>query len=251
MMKRVVVLTVVCVLFALSAAADNFTNGGFEDGNLNGWTQGGGYWDGHWPLYPSEYLPGGAYNSNSGNNYVVTAGTDPISGLNMVYSGNYAVKVNDAYNDYSVSVISQTVSNYTDSHIFFAWQAVLEGSHGETDSDNFTLQLIDVTKGLTLYDVSYSSASAAGSALFQNSATAYGWYYTPWQIADLDVSQYSGDTFTLSLLASDCPYGGHAGYVYLDGFGGAPPVQSTPEPASMLLAGSGLGLLAMRFRKRK
>ena len=44
--------------------ADSFTNGGFESGSLSGWTQGGGYWTGGWPLKPTSYLPGGVnYNS--------------------------------------------------------------------------------------------------------------------------------------------------------------------------------------------
>ena len=62
-----------------------------------------------------------------------------------------------------------------------------------------------------------------------------------------------GDSFTLSLLASDCPYGGHAGYVYLDGFGGAPPINNNPvpEPGSLLLLGSGLALVAKRFCHRQ
>jgi len=253
MLKKALILMVVVVGFLMlstCAMASSFVNGGFENGNLNGWTQGGGYWyDAHWPVLPSQYLPGGAYYSAT-NNYVVSPGVDPISGQNMVYNGNSAAKVNDWYNNYSVSALSQTVSNYTDPHIYFAWQAVLQGSHGLYDSDNFTLQLTDDTKGTSLYNVSYSSASATGTPLFKPSSTYGGWYYTNWQVEDLDVAAFMGDTLTLSLLASDCPYGGHAGYVYLDGFGGAPPVNTTtPEPGSLWLLGSGLALLARRFRR--
>ena len=60
-----------------------------------------------------------------------------------------------------------------------------------------------------------------------------------------------GDSLTLSLLASDCPYGGHAGYVYLDGFGAvAPPPGPVPEPEIMaMLAFGALGLATIRRRR--
>lgn len=59
-----------------------------------------------------------------------------------------------------------------------------------------------------------------------------------------------GDDFTLTLLGSDCPYGGHAGYVYLGGFGAAPPPQTAPEPGTLALDRSGAIFAANRLRRR-
>lgn len=234
----------------LPSSAASFVNGGFEDGSFNGWTQGGGYWNGEWPINPSDYLPGGSkYNISYMVNTVVTPGPDPVVGnlLNRVYSGNYSARVNDSYNNNSISVLSQTVQNYTDPYIYFAWAAVLESSHGLTDSDNFILKLTDDTLGQTLYQVAFNSADAQYSDLFHQ----YGyWFYTDWQVQQLDVSKFLGDTFTLTLLGSDCPYGGHAGYVYLDGFGSAPPPR-VPEPASLILLGSsGAAFVLRRFLRK-
>ncbi|MEN6373467.1 MAG: VPLPA-CTERM sorting domain-containing protein [Smithella sp.] len=237
-----IVLTM--VLIASVASAGTFVNGGFEDGNWNGWTTGGGYWYGG-SVSPTDYLPGGSrYNASvfSAKSEVVTQGIDPRSGLNTVYNGTYAARINNYDPSYHVSAISQTVTNYTDSHIYFAWAAVLQQSHSIGDSDYFALKLTDDTKGDTLYYVSYDSASTP--AYFHKSGS---WYYSDWQVQDLDVSNRIGDTFTLTLLGSDCPYGAHGGYVYLDGFGGTIPQPTVPLPASVVFLAPGLlGLFGLR-----
>jgi hypothetical protein len=171
-----------------------------------------------------------------------------LSQCHLVYSGNYSARVNNWDNDYHVSAIAQTVASYNDPNIYFAWAAVIEESHGTTDSDYFGLQLTDDTAGTTLYSVAYSSANTP--AYFHQ----YGWwYYSDWQVVQLDVSAIQGHQITLKLIGSDCPYSGHGGYVYLDGFGAAPPPPGPiPEPSTFLLIGVGLvgaGLLRKRFKK--
>lgn len=250
-MKRNWVL--VCILACLAASpafAGTFVNGNFQTGDFTGWTLGGGYWYGGWPMDPSSYLPGGTnFNITGSRSAVVTDYLDPYTDnqLHSVLAPNqYSARINDRINDYTVSVISQAVNNYTDPYIYFAWAAVLEGSHGLTDSDNFTLLLRDLTTGKDLYNVSYSSASAAGTKLFTQSSS--GWFYTPWQLEKLDVSSLQGHDFTLTLLGSDCPYGGHAGYVYLDGFGStAPPI---PEPGTLAMVGTGITFIAGWIRRK-
>jgi hypothetical protein len=156
---KVILCILASVMIVVPVQAGSFVNGG-EDGTFNGWTQGAGYWNGYWPINPSDFLPNGAcYNSGYNASAIVTSGPDPTVGnlLNRVYNGSYAARINDWNNNNSVSVISQTVSNYTDPFIYFAWAAVLEESHYSNDSDNFTLQLVDNTTNSSPINLTYNS----------------------------------------------------------------------------------------------
>lgn len=245
--------TALCFALALatsgSALAAGFTNGGFESGDLSGWTGGGGTWSGS----PGAPVPPSTFNGGPANNTIMAGGFDPITGASRVYAGANSVRVNDAYNNYSVSTLRQSVLGYTDSSIFFAWNAVLQASHGLTDSDYFSLTLTDDSVGDTLVSRGYSSAGSIGGGASGVTWSAFGsWFSSGWVVESIDLTALGrvGHNFTLTLLASDCPYGGHAGYAYLDGFGAAPPTPGVPEPASLALFGLGAASLAL-LRRRK
>lgn len=241
-----------------TAQAAGFVNGDFESGTLGGWTIGGGEWDtGTYspPSYPiaSDYAPSGSkYNPS----YIVTSVTNvgfdanTDNKLRTVYAGAHSAQVNDSNPGFGVSSISQTIKNYSDTHIAFAYAAVLQDSHGAFDSDAFNITLKDVTTNTILFTYNLNSFTAPG--VFTESST--GWFYSDWLTQNIAVTQ--GHDFELTLLANDCAQGAHAGYAYLDGFGGVvpPPVTgAVPEPASWAMMISGFGLVggAMRARRRK
>lgn len=239
-MKKVLVALAAASLFATSAWAASFVNGGFETGDFSGWTKGGG-------AYYGSYYPSG----DPGKSAIVSTGTDPYTGnnLNMVYSGNYSARVNNYDWGYHYSTISQTVTNWTDPNIYFAYAAVLEDP-GHAYPGHMRVTLKDETTNTNLYDV-YFDYYTAGSVLGNAEWHHYGyWGYTDWQVVQLDTSAVMGDDLTLTLLASDCAYGGHGGYAYLDGFGAVPP--TVPEPSTVALLGLGLaGIAVARKRMRK
>lgn len=228
MKKRVLAASVVVALNSMTILhAADFTNGGFDAGDISGWTSSGGSWRSGpaAPLDPDAYTGGVAvYNvvtSTWSDSYITGYNAANQTNITAVYSGANALRLNDDNNNYGVSVIRQSVANYDGTAIYLAWLAVLEGSHGPTDSDHFVIKVHDDTANTDVATISYSSATTASFFTLVN-----GVYVSGWRADGVSVTQ--GNDYTVSVLAADCDAGGHWGYVYLDAFGPTAPAGLTP-----------------------
>lgn len=251
-MKKTAIAMAVASALTSPVFADSFVNGGFETGDTTGWDV-------------SNYVSRTSVNNtaltpawvftNQGtamHSAVINSSyVDPRLGAllgSTVHSGTYAMRVEDTTTGGYASAIKQTVNNYTDANIYFAWKGVLLGAHGVDDAATMKLVLRDETTGTDLITRTYNAA--ANPSGWQQSGNIY--YTAAWQIEQLDIGALglTGHNFTLSVLASDCQPTAHYGYVYLDGFGARPP--TVPEPGSLALLGLGMvGLLATSRRRRK
>lgn len=243
------------LLYAGTAQAQSFINGGFENGTASGWTTGGGDRSStpNGSLNPANFTSPTNRSAVVGTNYI-----DPNVGAALggaVYSGNYSYRVEDTTIGGYASVISQRVNNYTDANIFFAWKAVLEGAHGVTDAATMVITLKDLTTNTTLINRVYNAASGGSGVDPRFTLSSNGYYYTSqWQIEQLAIgANLQGHDFLLSVLAADCELTGHTGYVYLDGFGAVTPPAggAVPEPATWAMMIMGFGLMGGAMRRQR
>ena len=200
---------------AVPAFAQAVVNSGFETGDTTGWTTEGGYWSSGWPVPASQYQGIPAHLIS-----VMSAGTfDAVTGAPTVFAGNYSLRLNDQFGGNDISAISQTVTGYGGNKLYYAWNAVLEPSHGATDSPSFLIKVTDLTTNTVVTNIAYSAFTAQNASIFR---TAGNFVTTDWKVENIDV--ISGHDYKMVFVAVDCLYGGHGGYVYVDGFGNAIPV---------------------------
>lgn len=196
-------------------AAQTVVNPGFETGDAIGWTLSGGTWmdTSVWPPVDSTWA--GAPNSVT----ITNAGDfDPFTSAPTVFAGNHAIRLNDANPNYGVTALAQTVNGYAGNKLYYAWNAVLEPSHGPTDSPSFIIKVVDKTTGKVINNIAYSAYTAQNTTIFR---TAGRYVTSDWKVEDIDM--IAGHDYDLLFVALDCPYGAHSGYVYVDGFGGIVP----------------------------
>jgi choice-of-anchor A domain-containing protein/uncharacterized repeat protein (TIGR01451 family)/uncharacterized repeat protein (TIGR02543 family) len=234
------------------------TNGGFEDGTLNGWTVGlhtnGNGLANVPPLgLPDLLLSGGTWNLTSAvgglQGTQIPAGLSPSSSLRYPKSGQWSAVINSLGDSYNSNSLKQsfTITNADVDpadgkvHLRFALALVFEDpGHPASQQPYFFAMVHNVSKGKQLSSMfAYSNQDGV---IWKVDET--GVLYTDWRSfdiipksTDLDI----GDQVELTVVASGCGQGAHFGHVYVDDFGAFLPGMSiTASAPAQINAGSEL-----------
>jgi hypothetical protein len=258
---------------ASSPAWAIFTNGGFEAGTFASWTQTSGVNNGlsGSPPFNSASLtitPGGTFRG-----FIRGVGfTDPRAPtLVLPRVGAFTAQVNhetQAGGFMSQIVQTDAITNADRDagdnllHVRFSYSAVLlDSGHPDSQRPFFFVRLRNVTKSTLLFE-DFTYENQPGKIFILGTG---GYKYTQFANVDIVVPNADlGDTLEITALASDCQPTGHAGYVYLDGFGSAVvvpgppgvvnpnlPIPTLSEWALILLALSVAGVAAFNHRSQR
>lgn len=187
-----------------------FQNMGLETGTFAGWVSERHRWGG------SSAAPD--FTPSDKSEIIATPGFDPIATtLQVPLFGSKAARINNEDNSEHISTLTQSavVPSGKNPVLRFYWSAVLEDpQHSPEDQPYIEIVVQNKTKGIDLYRKRFFSndPSYSGWLSFQGG----DWKSIPWQLVELSVAQYAGDTIELKIEAADCALGGHGGYGYLD-----------------------------------
>jgi hypothetical protein len=192
------------ILEAPKGTHDDCFNGGFEEGDFNGWTGGTG------GVYPSSFS--NTSISPPQHQILNNAFTDPLAPFITGIDGVYCARLGDGNsgNESQRLTYCLTVDNMN-ANFTFNWAAVMELPNGHT-SGYFEYNITDNTTGQNIFQ---SPRTTAASPFLQNlggDLRAIGW-----TCEQHNLSAFIGHQVCIEFITSNCTCTGHRAYAYIDG----------------------------------
>ncbi len=150
------------------------------------------------------------------------AGVDPYGLFPVVPpgAGNYTLKLG---NDNSGSRAEKAVYTFTvptdlnNFSLIYRYAVVFEDpNHPVEEQPLFEVKISKAGTNEVLPCAHYTYIATASLPGFQTSALDPQVLFKDWAVASIDLSDYAGETLTAEFSTSDCGYGAHFGYAYVD-----------------------------------
>ncbi len=168
------------------------------------------------PLCPNNGFISGRHTIMSG------AGFDPVIGppLKMVYpGGSYSARLGNSVVGGEAEQLEQTFTVSASSTSFTYHYAVVldDPSHGAADQPFFRIQVYLTSNNTLIPCAQYYVVAGAGIQGFQTKTVGFSTIrWKDWSAVTLNLSGYVGQNVTIRFTTSDCNFGGHYGYAYID-----------------------------------
>lgn len=196
---------------------ESCANGGFEDGNLNGWTGSSGHWEdtdgdgnGDTPVIDHQGF---------GNDTPCVLTTDNLQDdcLDMATNqsagnGDYLVQLGNADAPFGeINALEYCfVVDASNQDFNFTYAVVLENPENHPPEERPYFKYTLSSSG----DVIAEELHNASDEFFQN---VCGGAVKGWTVECFDLSAYLGEEVCINFEVGDCGWGGHFGYAYIDG----------------------------------
>lgn len=200
---------------ANAQSASHCPNTDFESGNFSGWL---GYTGNCCPVNAT--VPGIIF----GRHTILTAqqGTDPYTcgGLQITpsFTGGRVCRLGNA-NTGSQSerlVYSMTVDAFNALFVYRYAVVLQDPGHDIANQPNFRIRVLDAAGNI--FDPVCGQYFVQATSNIPGFQTCNSVIWKNWTMVGISLSAYIGQTVTIEFTSSDCGYGAHFGYAYLDCF---------------------------------